>query len=510
MSNYSPVATQEKELGVAIKRPEKSKDLLIEENVPTRMPGDGTVEMKRQMGLVSAVALIVGGMIGSGIFISPKGVLERSGSVSVCLLVWTGCGILSLLGALCYAELGTIIPMSGGEYAYLLKTFSGMGTVGPIPAFLYIWTCVFLLKPAALAIMCLTFAEYVVEPLYPNCDPPIVVKKIISCLAIALIVFVNCYSVKLATRIQNIFTAAKLLAVTIVVIAGAVSLAQGNNEHLIPDFEHSTRSFSNIATAFYFGLWAYEGWNYINYVTEELVNPYVNLPRAIIIAIPLVTLCYALTNIAYLSVMSPAELLASEVVAVKFANRMLGPAAVIIPIFVASSAFGAGNAGCFTTGRLSFVAAREGHLVDVLSYIHVKRLTPLPALMFNGFITICMIAAGNIASLIDFFSFAAWFFYGTAVSTVIVLRWTKKDVPRPYKVPLIIPIIVVIICIYLVMAPILQNPTIEYLYASLFIFSGLIVYIPFVHFKIQLRIMKKITETLQLVLTVAPTHSYSG
>ncbi|XP_023236275.1 b(0,+)-type amino acid transporter 1-like [Centruroides sculpturatus] len=497
MASYSPVNTELSKLGSnPSEKKSNSKSLLPQNNAENK-----GVELKREMGLISAVGLIVGGMIGSGIFISPKGVLERSGSVSICLLI-----IFS--GALCYAELGTIIPMSGGEYAYLLKTFGRMGHAGPIPAFLYIWTCVFLMKPAAFAIMCLTFAEYVVEPLYPNCDSPTVVKKLTACLCISLIAFINCYSVKLATRIQNIFTAVKLLAVVIIVIGGAVKMAEGNTQNLVPDFEHATTSFSNIATAFYFGLWAYEGWNYINYVTEELVNPYVNLPRAIIIAIPLVTLCYVFTNIAYLAAMSPAELLASDVVAVKFAARVLGPAAVIIPIFVAFSAYGAGNASCFTTGRLSFVAAREGHLVDVLSYIHIHKLTPMPALMFNAFLTICMVAVGNISSLIDFFSFAAWLFYGGTTLSVIVLRWTMKDIPRPYKVPIVIPVIVLIVSLYLVIAPILQNPAIEYLYASLFIFSGVIVYIPFVHYKIQLKIMDKVTYFLQLMFSVVPTHSY--
>lgn len=392
MASYSPVGSELSQFGSVNSSAKKFNDI----NVPSENNTENkAVELKREMGLISAVGLIVGGMIGSGIFISPKGVLERSGSVSVCLLVWTGCGILSLLGALCYAELGTIIPMSGGEYAYLLKTFGRMGVAGPIPAFLYIWTCVFLMKPAAFAIMCLTFAEYVVEPLYQNCDPPVVVKKITACLCISFIAFINCYSVKLATRIQNIFTAVKLLAVVIIVVGGIVKIAEGNTQHLVPDFENATPSLSNIATAFYFGLWAYEGWNYINYVTEELVNPYVNLPRAIIIAIPLVTLCYVFTNIAYLAALSPTELLASDVVAVKFATQVLGPAAAIIPIFVAFSAYGAGNASCFTTGRLSFVAAREGHLVDILSYIHIKRLTPCPALMFNTKLQECTLKSSQ-------------------------------------------------------------------------------------------------------------------
>ncbi|XP_067133337.1 b(0,+)-type amino acid transporter 1 isoform X3 [Centruroides vittatus] len=469
--------------------------------------GEG-IHLKRRVGLVSGVALIVGTMIGSGIFVSPKGVLLRSGSVGLSLVIWGACGLLSLLGALCYAELGTFVPMSGGEYAYLLTGFKDIKPLpGPLPAFLYSWMCVLLLKPSSLAVLSLSFAEYSVQALYsPGCFGSVISKKLIGIICVCIITFVNCYSVNLATRVQNLFTAAKLLAIAIIIGGGLVKIAQGHTQYLAAGFQGSTTSFSDVATAFYSGLWAYDGWNNLNYVTEELINPYVNLPRSIAIAIPLVTLCYVMVNISYMTVMSSSELLASEAVAVGFANHVLSQAAAIIPIFVAVSTYGAGNGSCFTAARLSYVAAREGHLVDVLSYVHVRRLTPSPALIFNAFIAICMIIPGNIGSLIDFFSFTAWLFYGGTMLALIVMRWTKKDVPRPYKVPIIIPIFVLIISVYLVLAPIIQNPQIEYLYATLFIVSGLIFYIPFVYYKFQLKIMGRITLFFQLLLEVAPTQ----
>ncbi|XP_067133364.1 b(0,+)-type amino acid transporter 1 isoform X5 [Centruroides vittatus] len=461
--------------------------------------GEG-IHLKRRVGLVSGVALIVGTMIGSGIFVSPKGVLLRSGSVGLSLVIWGACGLLSLLGALCYGELGTMITKSGAEYSYLLDAF------GPFSAFLFSWVSVFVLKPSMLAIICLSLGEYIVEPLSTGCDPNPLLVKLVTTIAIGIITFVNCYSVNLATRVQNLFTAAKLLAIAIIIGGGLVKIAQGHTQYLAAGFQGSTTSFSDVATAFYSGLWAYDGWNNLNYVTEELINPYVNLPRSIAIAIPLVTLCYVMVNISYMTVMSSSELLASEAVAVGFANHVLSQAAAIIPIFVAVSTYGAGNGSCFTAARLSYVAAREGHLVDVLSYVHVRRLTPSPALIFNAFIAICMIIPGNIGSLIDFFSFTAWLFYGGTMLALIVMRWTKKDVPRPYKVPIIIPIFVLIISVYLVLAPIIQNPQIEYLYATLFIVSGLIFYIPFVYYKFQLKIMGRITLFFQLLLEVAPTQ----
>ncbi|XP_068250090.1 b(0,+)-type amino acid transporter 1 isoform X5 [Palaemon carinicauda] len=377
------------------------------------------VNLERRVGLLSGVALIVGTMIGSGIFVSPKGLLERTGSVGLSLIIWALCGGLSLL---------------------------------------------------------------------------------------VLITFINSYSVTLATKVQNIFTAAKLIAIVIIVIGGIVKLAQGNTQFLGRGFEGSTTSFGDVATAFYSGLWAYDGWNNLNYVTEELKKPYTNLPRAIIIGLPLVTICYLLVNISYLAVMSPEELLSSETVAVFYGARLLGTAGQGIMILaVVMSTFGSANGSCFTAGRLCFVAAREGHMVDVLSYVHIKKLTPSPALIFNALIALVMVIPSDIASLIDFFSFTAWIFYGGAMAALLVMRRTMKDTPRPYKVPIFIPVLVLIISVYLVIGPIIDSPKFEYLYATLFILAGLVFYFPFVYYRKSVPGMGYMTTFLQLLLQVVPT-----
>ncbi|XP_050399175.1 b(0,+)-type amino acid transporter 1 isoform X4 [Patella vulgata] len=316
---------------------------------------------------------------------------------------------------------------------------------------------------------------------------------------------VNCSSVKFAARVQVFFTFAKLAALLMIIVGGIVKLGQGNTEYLEDGFEGTAQSASGIALAFYDGLWAYDGWNNLNYVTEELKNPYVNLPRSIIIAIPLVTVCYLLTNISYFSIMSKAELLASDAVAATWGSRVLGVAAIIIPISVACSTFGAANGSCFTGGRLVYAAAREGHLPEILSYVHVTQYTPLPSLLFTSFIALLMIIPGDIFTLIDFFSFTAWLFYGATMLAVIVLRFTKKNEPRPYKVPIFIPVFVLLCSIYLIIGPIVDNPKIEFLYAFLFVISGMIFYVPFVHFKLQLPGMDKFTTFLQLILQVAPS-----
>lgn len=463
---------------------------------------DDPVHLKRRVGLFSGVALIVGTMIGSGIFVSPSGLLARTGSVGITFIIWMACGLLSLLGALAYAELGTMNTSSGAEYAYFMDAFGGP------PAFLFSWVSTLVLKPSQMAIICLSFAKYAVEPFVSECEPPDSLVKLVGVICIVMILAVNCYSVNLATNVQNTFTAAKLVAIAIIVSGGAYELIMGNTRHLQePKFDSSTATLGNIATAFYTGLWAYDGWNNLNYVTEEIKNPSKNLPLSIIIGIPLVTLCYALVNVSYLAVMSVSEMTDSEAVAVTFGNRLLGPMAWLMPLAVTISTFGSANGTLFVAGRLCFAASREGHLLDILSYVHVRRFTPAPGLIFHSLIAVAMVLYGTIDSLIDFFSFTAWIFYGGAMLALIVMRFTKPHAPRPYKVPMIIPILVLVVSTYLVVAPIVDKPQWEYLYATVFIFAGLLIYVPFVKWGLSLPFMDKITVFLQMVLEVVPTST---
>ncbi|KAM4596081.1 b(0,+)-type amino acid transporter 1 [Fundulus diaphanus] len=456
--------------------------------------------LQKDIGLLSGISMIVGTMIGSGIFISPKSVLLYSGDVGPCLLIWTACGVLATLGALCYAELGTMITKSGAEYSYLMEAF------GSLVAYLYSWTTVMVLKPSSFAIITLSFAEYTSAPFYPDCTPPLVVIKCLSAVAIVIITGVNCLSVKLASYVQNFFTAAKLMIIVIIVVAGIVLMAQGKTENLSNAFEGSATSFGAIGLAFYNGLWAYDGWNQLNFITEELKNPYRNLPLAIIIGIPLVTVCYVMVNIAYFTVMTPSELLSSPAVAVTFGDKVLYPVAWIVPLFVAFSTFGSANGSCFTAGRLSYVAGREGHMVKILSYISLKRYTPLPALLFNGILAIFYIIPADINTLINYFSFAQWAFYGLTALALIVMRFTRKELDRPVKVPIVIAGVVALVSCYLVLAPIIDKPEWEYLYCTIFIFGGLILYFPLVYWKAKWarKFMRPITMHLQLLMEVAP------
>lgn len=179
-----------------------------------------------------------------------------------------------------------------------------------------------------------------------------------------MILFVNCYSVGLGMAVQNVFTIAKMVSVLIVIGGGAWKLYQGNTQYLSNAFDGPTPSIGAIATAFYTGLWAYDGWNNLNYVTEEIKNPSKNLPRSIAIGIPLVTLCYVLINVSYLAAMSPSEMIESEAVAVTFGNRILGVMAWLMPLSVTISTFGSANGTLFAAGRYIFFRYTKNGMME--------------------------------------------------------------------------------------------------------------------------------------------------
>nr|XP_028596216.1 asc-type amino acid transporter 1 isoform X6 [Podarcis muralis] len=279
------------------------------------------VALKKEIGLVSACAIIIGNIIGSGIFISPKGVLEHTGSVGLALIIWVLGGGIAALGSLCYAELGVTIPKSGGDYSYVSEIF------GELAGFLLLWSAVLIMYPTSLAVIALTFSNYVLQPVFPNCIPPYNASRVLSMVCLSLLTWVNGSSVRWATRIQDIFTAGKLLALGLIIVVGFVQIFKGNYEELLPSNAFNfwmTPSVGHLALAFLQGSFAFSGWNFLNYVTEELVDPRRNLPRAIFISIPLVTFVYTFTNIAYFTAMSPQELLSSNAVAVTVFLRSPG------------------------------------------------------------------------------------------------------------------------------------------------------------------------------------------
>ncbi|XP_069112799.1 large neutral amino acids transporter small subunit 1-like [Argopecten irradians] len=453
--------------------------------------GGEKVELKRRITLFNGVAIIVGSIVGSGIFLTPKGVLEGAGSVGLSLVVWAGCGVISLVGALCYAELGTTITRSGGDYAYMLEAF------GPCMAFLQLWANLIIIRPTAQALVALTFAYYVLQPSFSTCDPPLMALKLLAALCISILTFVNVYSVRAATRIQDIFTVAKILSLIIIIITGFVLIAQGETEYFENPFQPSAGKggdVSGISLALYNGLFAYAGWNFLNFVTEEMIDPFKNLPRAIYISIPIVTAVYILTNIAYLTIISPYEMLNSNAVAVTFGYKVFSVMAWIVPVFVSLSTFGGVNGLLFTSGRLFFVGAREGHLPDFLSMIHHRRFTPMPAMLFTGALSLIMLIADDVSSLINYMSFVQWLSVGMSIVNLIYLRFTQPDRHRPIKFPLFVPFLFLVFVLFLLIVPLYAAPY-DTGMAVVIVLSGIPVYVLGVVWKSKPKIVIEFIES---------------
>ncbi|KAI5618842.1 b(0,+)-type amino acid transporter 1-like isoform X1 [Silurus asotus] len=420
------------------------------------MTSNQGLKLKREVGLISAISLVAGTMIGSGIFMSPQFVMSNVGSPGASLIIWAVCGLVTLCAALTYAELGTMFRESGGEFIYVLRIY------GPLPAFFVAFTFIIVVKPAGIVAVALSFAQYAVAPFYPGCMAPTLVVKFIAVVCIFVVAAINMMNVRFAMAIQVIFLLAKVVGLMVIVIGGIVTMAQNGLGNLgNPDtaFESTTLELGTIVMALYQGLWSFSGWANLAFVLEEVKKP-------------------------------------------ENSNKVLGSWGWVMSIAAALSSFGTLNGSFFGGGRVCFAAAREGHMPSILSMAHVKRLTPSPALIFSTIIAFIVLIPGDFRSVINYFSFTSWIFIGLAISGLVYLKIKKSDLRSAYKVPRIIPLLVLLASVFLVLAPIVDKPQLEYLYVTLFILSGVFIYFPFIQFKLCPHLLDKLTVFLQLFLEV--------
>ncbi|CAH1795816.1 unnamed protein product, partial [Owenia fusiformis] len=446
------------------------------------------VHLKRSLGLFNGVALIAGTIIGSGIFVSPKGVLMESGSIGVALVIWTISGFMCLVGAHCLAELGTCITKSGGQYAYIQEAF------GPLVGFLYMWTFILISAPTANAVIALTFAEYVIYPFFPDCPSPDLAIRLLAAGAITLLTFVNCASVNVASKVQNVFTVIKIVALCTVILTGIVKLIQGDVRLFDNAFEGSNTNPGSIALAFYSGLFSYSGWYALNFLTEELKNPYRTLPWAIWISIPLVTVIYVLANVAYFAILTKDEILGSDAVAVSFAMKMFGMMAWVMPVFVACSTFGSLNGCIMSVSRLFFVGAREGQLPEALALVSLATYTPIPSLIFECVMSLLYLLVEDVFTLINMCSFMEALAAGVSVASLLFLRYSQPKLKRPIKVNLASPTVFIVISVFLVVIPIVLTPR-DTLYAVIVMATGVPVYWIFVLWKDKPKAIRRLNQT---------------
>ncbi|XP_031552953.1 Y+L amino acid transporter 2-like, partial [Actinia tenebrosa] len=397
------------------------------------VPTTQLMSLKRVLGIPRASSMVTGTMIGSGIFISARWVLVYSGSVGLAFFVWLLCALVSFIGGLCWVELGLTFPKCGGEYILIKHT------LGSVPAFALIWLKTLITTPCSRAISLLTFASYVLGPFFPGCTDRVdlvLLLKIIAVWSLCTLCLLNCLSANWATRVQIVFTAGKFLALMLLIGTGFYSLAQGHTSSFKDSFKDTTTHVGMVGLAFQSGLWAYEGWDNLNDVIEEVKNPKRNMPWSVLGSVFLVTCCYFLVNLGYLAVLTPQELKESPATAVAVVQRVYGfQVAWIVPVLVACSIFGSSNGSYFSLHRVTLSAAREGHLPAVLAMIHTNKRTPIPALLLST-ITACLFLipkTSTVQNLMKVFSAATWL---THILTLIGLLWTRykrPDLPRPFK-----------------------------------------------------------------------------
>jgi amino acid transporter len=464
-----------------------------------------TLEKNKTLTYLNGLSLVVGLIIGSGIFSSPSQVNSHAGSPGASLIVWTISGLLAWTGAASYAELGGAIPLNGGAQVYLSKIF------GELAGFLFTWSAILVLKPGSAAIIAIIFGEYIVRAAIgaevEDVNPWI--NKAPALGALLIVTLVNCISTRVAARIGDLFLFFKFIALLAVTIVGIVVAATGlsYNQPANTDwksknwFEGTSTDISNWAVALYAGLWAFDGWDNTNYVTGEFKNPSRDLPRVIHTAMPAVIAAYLLANMAYFFVLPLAVIEKSNTVAVQFGSRVFGPVgALCLALIVGTSCFGALNAATFTSGRLVYVAGREGYLPALFGNIGVGAsqnhptlnryqkknflskifgpglfATPINAMVLNALLTALYIVLGEFRTLITFYGVAGYTFYFTTVLGLIVLRIREPNLERPYKTWITTPICFCCVSLFLVSRAVVARPG-ESLIVVGFVASGVPVY----------------------------------
>lgn len=368
--------------------------------------------------------MVIGGIIGSGIFLNPSVVAARMGSRNGTLLVWLLGALIALLGAFVFAELGRRRPLAGGGYAYLREAF------GPLAGFLYGWALLLIMATGAIAAVAMTFAGYATDLLgLPGGQQPYLAAG-----AILLLTAVNVVGVKPAAWTQNVFTLLKLLAIAVLVIA-AFSAPAAVDAAEAPIEAGST--LLKVGAALVPVLFAFGGWQQTNFIAEELRDPERDLPRALILGVIGVVVAYLLVNVAYLRVLGPAGLAASHAPAAETMAGIAGETGRrLIAAGIVASTFGFLNLVILVSPRVYQAMARDGLFFRSFATLHPTWRTPVAAIVVQGAWAILLLFSGTYGALLDYVVFADWIFFGLTAATLFALRRADGDRVVPFLVPL--------------------------------------------------------------------------
>lgn len=398
--------------------------------------------LKRALGLWGAVSIVIGTVIGSGVFLVPSTMITKLGSVQMLFVVWIVAGLLSLFGALTYAELAAALPEAGGEYVYLRAAY------GPFWGFLYGWTQFWVAKSGSIATLAAGFYTYL-SAFVPALAQPVVVLpfhigpggslleihygQLVAIGVILVLAGVNYMGVRTGGSLQIFVTIVKMLGIAAIILVG-LFCGRGDVAHFsqhIPAVTGVAGFFAAMVSA----LWAYDGWNNVSMVSSEIINPGKNLPRALIFGTIAVIVTYLLINVAYFYVLSPEQVAGTHRLAADMMTSLYGVAAgKAVSIAVLISIFAALNGSILTGGRVPFAMARDGLFFKSIAVVQPKFRTPGNSMIWLSLWSSVVILSGWYDDLYNFVIFGSWILYLMTAVSVFVLRWKQPNLNRPYRV----------------------------------------------------------------------------
>jgi APA family basic amino acid/polyamine antiporter len=384
------------------------------------------LNLSRELGFKDVIGILIGCVIGSGIFLVPNVVATQVPSPVLMLAVWLVGGIATFFGALAFSELGAAYPDAGGMYVYLRESY------GSLIAFLFGWSLFLVIDSGAIAALAVAFAsEYL--PYFVAISP--MMQKIFALLFIAVHVAINYVGVRWGALVQNILMVVKfgaILTVTLVVFI----FGKGNAENFVrPEIgAFSPSLLSSFGVALVACLWAYKGWESVTFSCGEIKRPERNLPLGLLVGTIAVLVCYMITNLAYLYVLPTSQIANSPTVAAAAMTSAIGPiGGRIIAFVILFSIFGAAGAVIMTSPRVYFAMARDGLFFSKLAAVHPKYLTPHVSILALGLWSAILSISGTFNELLNYVIFGQWIFFGLTVAAVFILRIKRPDLPRPYK-----------------------------------------------------------------------------
>ena len=389
---------------------------------------ESTGTLRRELGLSSAALLVVGGIIGSGIFFTPAETARALPTAGLVFLVWAVGGVVALAGALTYAELGAMMPDAGGAYVYIREAF------GKLPAFLYGWMVLLSIGTGALAAVALGFAGYAGRfiDLAPLGGPIVVAAA-----TIAVLTLTNYFGIKPGAMVQNVLAVAKIAALAALILGGLVLWTKLGPPPVVPNAPAPRDSLvGGLATAFVAVLFTIGGWQQMNMVAGEIRDPARTIPRALFLGIGIVIAIYLGANAVYLHALGRDGLAASSAVAADTATRLVGSTgATFITVAAMLSILGFVNVVILASPRIFFAMARDGVFLQVAARVHPRFGSPHISILIMGGWAIALLAItrGEIGALLSGVVFADWIFFGLGAASVFALRRSRPDAPRPYR-----------------------------------------------------------------------------